>query len=128
DSSRSRDFLASLYLNKSADSGELAFYHRMGSADLAENLNSSIQQRDYAWALQGEMWVQIVDKFLAIMECLIYALAPFIGLMVLTGQTGGKVMLLYLQLLAVIQLIPVMLVVTQSIIVNDLTNYAGMIA
>ncbi|GAM71719.1 incF plasmid conjugative transfer protein traG [Vibrio sp. JCM 19236] len=128
DSSRSRDFLTSLYLNKAADSGELAFYHRMGSADLAENLNSSIQQRDYAWTLQGEMWVQIVDKFLSIMECLIYALAPFIGLMVLVGTTGSKVMMVYLQLLAVIQLIPVMLVVTQSIIINDLTNYAGMIA
>lgn len=127
DSSRARDFLASIYLNKAADAGELAFYHRMGAGDLAENLNSSIQQRDYAWTLQGEMWVQIVDKLIAILECLIYALAPFIGLMVLVGSVGSKVLILYLQLMAVIQLIPVMLVVSQSIIINELTNYAQMI-
>lgn len=127
DGGKNRSFLQALYLRKAAEDGTLAFLHRTGAADMAENLQSSIEQRNYAWTMQGELWTQIVDKFIAIIECLIYALAPFIGLMVLVGTIGSKTVMLYLQMLAIIQLIPVMLVITQNIIMADMESYATML-
>lgn len=118
-SGEGRAFMMAMFNHQLAEKGQYAFYSRTQSQDIAENLNTSIQQRNYAWAVQGEMWYELVDKFMSIMEALIYALAPFIGLMLLTGSLGQKTFLLYLQMLAVIQLIPVMLVVTQSVIIHD---------
>lgn len=128
DSGKSRNLLQTMFMRKAAEEGELQFYYSNGASDLAENLNSSIEQRNYAWALQGEMWIQIVDMILSIMECLIYALAPFIGLMVLTGSLGAKSFLLYLQMLAVIQLMPAMQVIVQNIILSNMIDYTTQLA
>ncbi|NGZ66578.1 conjugal transfer protein TraG [Vibrio aestuarianus subsp. cardii] len=118
-SGQGRALMTAMFNHQLAEDGQYAFYSRTGSQDIAENLNSSIQQRNYGWALQGEMWYELVDKFMSVMEALIYALAPFIGLMLITGSLGQKTFLLYLQMLAVIQLIPMMLVVTQSVVLQD---------
>lgn len=123
DSGQARNLLQTMFMRKAAEEGELSFYMRTGASDLAENLNSSIEQRNYAWTLQGEMWVQLVDKFISIMECLIYAMAPFIGLMVLTGSLGAKTFLIYLQMLAVIQIMPAMQVIAQNIVLADMIDY-----
>ncbi|ELA9367429.1 conjugal transfer protein TraG N-terminal domain-containing protein [Vibrio parahaemolyticus] len=121
-SGQGRAFMTAMFNHQLAEKGQYAFYSRTNAQDIAENLNSSIQQRNYGWALQGEMWYELVDKFMSIMEALIYALAPFIGLMLITGSLGQKTFLLYLQMLAVIQLIPMMLVVTQSVVLHDFNN------
>lgn len=128
DSGRSRAYMQATFARSLAEQGELAFYYRMGASDIAENIQSSIEQRNYQWALQGSLWVQIVDKFISLMECLIFALAPFIGLSVLMGSTGAKTVLLYLQMLAIIQIIPAMLVVAQSIVMKDMELTQSLLA
>lgn len=128
DSGRNRAYMQATFARSLAEQGELAFYYRMGASDIAENIQSSIEQRNYQWALQGTLWVQIVDKFISLMECLIFALAPFIGLSVLMGSTGAKTVLLYLQMLAIIQIIPAMLVVAQSIVMNDMELTQSLLA
>jgi hypothetical protein len=128
DSGKARNFLINQYIDGARGKGELAYYYKTGSTDLAENLQSSIEQRNYGWTVQGEMFVQIVDKFIAIVESLIYGVAPFIGLMVLTGAVGAKTFMLYIQVLAIIQLIPALLVVTQNILMKDLEATQIMLA
>lgn len=118
-SGQGRAFMLAMFNHQLTEDGQYAYYSKTGSQDIAENLNSSIQQRNYGWAMQGEMWYEVVDKFISILETLIYALAPFIGLMLITGSLGQKTFLLYIQMLAVIQLIPMMLVVTQSVVLHD---------
>lgn len=123
DSSKATNFSHSIYLANPSEWGTVDYLQKIGASDLAENYTSSIQQRNYEWALQAEMWVKIVDKFLSLFEAILYAVAPFIGLMVLTGSVGMKTLLLYVQMLLVIQFIPPMLVIVQNITLSDMAVY-----
>lgn len=120
DSGRARSLIQTAFYLKMAEQGEYSFLVKNGGSDLAENLNTSINKRNYEWALQGEMWVQIVNKFITIIEAILYAITPFIGLLAICGSVGAKSLMLYLQMLGIIQLIPPMLVVTQNIILSQL--------
>lgn len=122
DSGASRNFQITVMAMRAAEEGELAHYMKNGAADMAENLNSSIEKRNYEWTMQGEMWSQITNKFITIIEAILYAVTPFIGLMILAGSTGAKSLVLFMQMLGVIQLIPILLLVTQNIIINDLST------
>lgn len=122
DAAMNRNLMKTMMASKLAEEGELSFYYKNNASDYAENLQSSVEQRNYGWIIQGEMWVQIVNKFIAIMECLLYALTPFIGLMALCGSVGSKTLLLFLQMLAVIQLIPMLLVVAQSVVMGQMAR------
>jgi hypothetical protein len=117
-----RKFLFSLYMLKPMDDGTVEFLMKNGSSSMAENLASSISQRNYEWMLQGDMWIMLVNEFLALMESVLYAIAPYIGLLILTGAMGKKTLSLYVQLLVVIQLIPPMTVIVQNIIMSDVLN------
>lgn len=123
DSAKARNLLVTQMFMRSVENGTISFLNSQGRSDIAENLSSSIEQRNYGWQLQGEMWVEIVDKFIAMLEGIIYAMTPFIGLMVLTGSIGGKTVILFFQILTVFQIIPSMLVISQSIIMSDLADY-----
>ena len=119
-----RNFLFSAYLAKPMDAGTVEFLIQNGQSGMAENLTTSIQQRNYGWIMQGEMWVKMLNRFLALMESLLYAISPFIGLMVLTGTMGKKTFGLYIQLLIVMQLIPPMTVIVQNIVLDDVRAYS----
>ncbi|RGP82974.1 hypothetical protein BC355_17600 [Vibrio cholerae] len=119
DAGNARSLMTTIMASKLIEDAELSFYHSVGGSHYAENILSSIEQRNYAWAVQGELWTQIVNKFITIMECLLYAMTPIIGLMVLCGALGKKTLLLYLQMLGAIQLIPMLLVVAQNIIMTQ---------
>ena len=128
DSAKGRELLITQMFMRGVENGTISFLNSQGRSDIAENLSSSIEQRNYGWQLQGEMWVEIVDKFIAMLEGIIYAMTPFIGLMILTGSIGGKTVILFFQILAVFQIIPSMLVVSQSIIMSDLIDYQTQLA
>ncbi|WP_037027797.1 conjugal transfer protein TraG N-terminal domain-containing protein, partial [Psychromonas aquimarina] len=123
DASKSRNLIQTLYLARPHEIGTVNYLVDSGASDLAENYSSSITQRNYAWALQGELWVQIVDVFLTLMESLIISAAPIVALMTLTGASGAKSLLLYLQVLAVLQLIPIFMVIAQNIIMNKMVIF-----
>ncbi len=127
DAAQARNLLKTVMANALMEDGELAFYNKNGASDYAENLMSSIEQRNYGWLMQGEAWIQMVNKFITIIECLLYAITPFIGLMVLFGSIGSKTLLLYLQMLGAIQLVPTLLVITQNIIMTDMQRAIVMI-
>ncbi|BBM67870.1 hypothetical protein VA249_45160 (plasmid) [Vibrio alfacsensis] len=122
DAAKSRNLMKTIMANKLAEDGELSFYFKNKATDYAENLQSSIEQRNYGWVIQGEMWIQLVNQFITIMECLLFAITPFIGLMVLCGSTGPKTAMLYLQMMAVIQFIPMLLVVAQNVIMMQMNR------
>ena len=124
DKSKAKEFAYSLFLDKNAADGTLDYLHKVGASDLAENYSSSIQQRNYEWSLQANMFTQILGQFLSLMEAVIFAIAPFIGLMALTGPTGMKSLMLYVQMMLVINFIPPMLVIVQNITLADVANYA----
>lgn len=123
DSSKATNFANTMYLLYPAEQGTIDYLQKNGARDIAENYSSSIQQRNYEWALQADMFIQILDKVLSLFEAVMYAIAPFIGLMVLTGTLGMKSLLLYIQMLLVIQFMPPMLVIVQNIILSDLAQY-----
>ncbi|MEZ8329143.1 conjugal transfer protein TraG N-terminal domain-containing protein [Vibrio splendidus] len=128
DSGKARNFLLTQFFMRGIENGTISYLNSNGMSDVAENLNSSIEQRNYNWQLQGEMWVQIVDKFIAMLEGIIYSMTPFIGLMLLTGSIGSKTVLLFFQILAVFQIIPSMLVISQSIIMDEVIRYQAQLA
>ncbi|EOX3447522.1 conjugal transfer protein TraG N-terminal domain-containing protein [Vibrio cholerae] len=119
DAGKARNLMSTIMVSKLVEDAEISFYHSIGASHYAENILSSIEQRNYAWTAQGELWTQIVNKFITIMECLLYAMTPIIGLMVLCGALGKKTLLLYLQMLGAIQMIPMLLVVAQNIIMTQ---------
>lgn len=123
DSSKATNFANSIYLAQPAEGGTIDYFMKIGAADIAENYATSIQQRNYEWSLQGDMFLNIMDKALSLFEAIIYAIAPFIGLMVLTGAVGMKSLLLYCQMILVIQFMPPMLVVVQNIVLADMASY-----
>lgn len=123
DSSKATNFANSIYLAQPAEGGTVDYFMKIGAADIAENYSTSIQQRNYEWSLQADMFLSIMDKALSIFEAVMYAIAPFIGLMILTGSAGMKTLLLYCQMLLVIQFMPPMLVVVQNIILADMAAY-----
>ena len=122
--SKAKDLAYSMFLDKNAADGTLDYLHKIGASDLAENYSSSIQQRNYEWSLQANMFTQILNQFLSLMEAVIFAIAPFIGLMALTGPTGMKSLMLYVQMILVINFIPPMLVIVQNITLAEVANYA----
>lgn len=128
DSGKARSYMITNMFMRGVENGTVAFLNSQGRSDIAENLNSSIEQRNYAWAMQGEMWTEIVDSFISMLEAIIYAMTPFIGLMVLTGSIGAKTVVLFFQILAVFQIIPAMLVISQNIIMNDVIAFQSDLA
>ena len=128
DSSAGRNFLQSLYLDRNMFDGTVAYLQDAGASDIAENLVSSEIQRNAQWAVQGDMFVRIVDKLIALLEALIFSISPFIALMYLMGTAGTKTFLLYIQLLIVISVMPSMLVISQNIIMNDMVAFATNLA
>ncbi|WP_305817453.1 conjugal transfer protein TraG N-terminal domain-containing protein [Photobacterium leiognathi] len=128
DSSAGRNFLQSLYLDRTMFDGTVAYLQDAGASDIAENLVSSEIQRNAQWAVQGDMFVHIVDKLIALLEALIFSISPFIALMYLMGSAGTKTFLLYIQLLIVISVMPSMLVISQNIIMNDMMAFATNLA
>lgn len=128
DSSAGRNFLQSLYLDRTMFDGTVAYLQDAGASDIAENLVSSEIQRNAQWAVQGDMFVRIVDKLIALLEALIFSISPFIALMYLMGSAGTKTFLLYIQLLIVISVMPSMLVISQNIIMNDMVAFATNLA
>ncbi|GMQ49616.1 conjugal transfer protein TraG N-terminal domain-containing protein [Vibrio sp. 10N] len=123
DSTKATNFANSIYLAHPAEGGTVDYFMKIGAGDIAENYATSIQQRNYEWSLQADMFLSIMDKALSIFEAIMYAIAPFIGLMILTGSTGMKTLLLYCQMLLVIQFMPPMLVIVQNIILADMAAY-----
>ncbi|WP_318408882.1 conjugal transfer protein TraG N-terminal domain-containing protein [Photobacterium leiognathi] len=128
DSSAGRNFLQALYLDRTMFDGTVAYLQDAGASDMAENLVSSEIQRNAQWAVQGDMFVRIVDKLIALLEALIFSISPFIALMYLMGSAGTKTFLLYIQLLIVISVMPSMLVISQNIIMNDMMAFATNLA
>lgn len=120
DSGKANNLLKTIMAFKLTEEGEYSYYYKNNASDYAENLNSSITQRNYSWTMQGEIFIQIVNKLLTILECILYAITPFIALMALCGSLGSKSFLLYMQMLAIIQLIPLLLVVSQNIVMNNM--------
>ncbi|NAX34281.1 conjugal transfer protein TraG N-terminal domain-containing protein, partial [Vibrio sp. V29_P1S30P107] len=120
DSGKANNLLKTIMAFKLTEEGEYNYYYKNNASDYAENLNSSVMQRNYSWTMQGEMFVQIVNKLLTVLECILYAIIPFIALMALCGSLGSKSFFLYMQMLAIIQLIPLLLVVSQNIVMNNM--------
>ncbi|EKA5635818.1 conjugal transfer protein TraG N-terminal domain-containing protein, partial [Vibrio navarrensis] len=128
DSSKANNLLKTVMAFKLTEEGEYSYYYKNNASDYAENLSSSITKRNFDWTMQGEMFIQIVNKLLTVFECLLYAITPFIALMVLCGSVGSKSLMLYLQMLAIIQLIPTLLVVSQNIIMDNMKEAVNVIS
>lgn len=124
DGNKSRNLLQGAILLPHKEVGTLRYYSTVGAMDLYENYQSSIYQRNYDWALQGEVWTQMVDVFLTMLEAILYSSVPLVALMTLMGATGVKTLVVYLQMQAVIQLIPTLLLIVQSIIMSQMEDYA----
>ncbi|NOI32000.1 conjugal transfer protein TraG N-terminal domain-containing protein [Vibrio coralliilyticus] len=119
DAGKNRSFMQTVMANRIMEEGEMKFYRDIGASDYAENLLSSIEQRNYGWTLQGEMFIKIASKLIPLLECILYAATPFIGLMAICGTLGKKTLLLFVQLLAILQLIPIFLVISQDVVMSD---------
>ncbi|WP_305831142.1 hypothetical protein [Photobacterium leiognathi] len=66
--------------------GTVAYLQDAGASDMAENLVSSEIQRNAQWAVQGDMFVRIVDKLIALLESFKSSLLRLLSHMYLMGQ------------------------------------------
>lgn len=127
DYTNNRGFTQSLLLSSYLDDGMLAYYSSLGASDLHENLTSSIAQRNQVWIMQGELWSDIVFDILSILECMIYALTPFIGLGLLLGSFGMKMFVTYVQIIAIIHIFPILMTITSSLLYEEISIFSRML-
>lgn len=76
DAGKNRAFMQTVMANRIIEEGEMKFYRDIGASDYAENLLSSIEQRNYGWVLQGEMFIKVADKLIPLLESIIYSCYP----------------------------------------------------
>ncbi len=127
DYTNNKGFTQSLLLSSYLDDGMLAYYSSLGASDLHENLTSSIAQRNQVWLMQGELWSDIVFDILSILECMIYALTPFIGLGLLLGSFGMKMFVTYVQIIAIIHIFPILMTITSSLLYEEISIFSRML-
>lgn len=122
-----KGFMEAILLSSYNDNGQLSYYSQLGATDLYENMTSSIAQRNQTWIAQGDMWSEMITDILTLIECLIYTITPFVGLGLLLGSFGMKMFTTYIQIIAVIQLFPVLNTIVASVLYSEMESYTRML-
>lgn len=74
------------------------------TSSFAVAINDALRQRAAQWYAEGALWQRSVRPFLTFLEGFIFAVTPFIAIMIAMGSVGFKLVGKYLQLLFWIQL------------------------
>lgn len=105
------------------------YFASTGDVMTSLSLNQALIQRNTQWALEQSMFMTTVRPFVTFFEGLVYAITPFIAILICIGVFGIRVGIRYFQTLVWLQLwMPILSIINLYIlkgVKNEITESVG---